>query len=121
MAGEKFLQNIQDHCEAVIASGTEKGQKHDQGKPRWDLLPWYGMEEVVEVLTYGAEKYSPDNWRRVLNYRDRYSAAALRHISAYMRGQELDEETGRHHLAHATCCLLFLLELLQESEGSNQP
>ncbi|MEX2964235.1 dATP/dGTP diphosphohydrolase domain-containing protein [Microbulbifer sp. TYP-18] len=90
------------------------GQKHDEGKPRWELLPWNGMEEVVQVLTYGAEKYAPDNWRQVPNYQSRYTAAALRHISAYMRGEEQDQETGRHHLAHATCCLLFLLEL-----GSN--
>ncbi|MEW5250590.1 dATP/dGTP diphosphohydrolase domain-containing protein [Microbulbifer sp. 2201CG32-9] len=87
------------------------GQKHDEGKPRWELLPWNGMEEVVQVLTYGAEKYAPDNWRQVPNYQSRYTAAALRHISAYMRGEEQDQETGRHHLAHATCCLLFLLEL----------
>ncbi|MBN8431835.1 hypothetical protein JF535_13335 [Microbulbifer salipaludis] len=94
--------------------------KHDHGKPQWNLLPWHGVEEVVEVLTFGAKKYAPDNWRHVTDARGRYSAAALRHISAFMQGQERDEETDLHHLAHATCCLLFLLEILQFQEADGE-
>lgn len=97
-----------------------EGKKYDQGKPQWNLLPWLAVEEVVKVLTFGAKKYAPDNWRRVADARNRYSAAALRHISAFMRGEEQDPETGLHHLAHATCCLLFLLELLDTPDTNSE-
>lgn len=83
--------------------------KADAGKARWDLLPWAALSVVVEVLSYGARKYAPENWRHVPDARDRYTAAALRHIAAWRMGERVDAESGLHHLAHAVCCLLFLL------------
>src|SRR5690606_41413427 len=66
--------------------------------------------EIVDVLTYGARKYAPDNWRHVANPQQRYYAAAMRHIVAWVMGEKLDPESGKPHLAHAAGCLLFLLE-----------
>lgn len=86
-----------------------RGTKYDDEKPRWGLVPWSSMEEVVVVLTIGARKYSPDNWKFVPNAPERYFDAALRHITAWRAGQKRDPETGRLHLAHAVCCLLFMI------------
>jgi len=86
-----------------------KGRKNDRGKDRWDLLPWDEVRCVVQVLTLGAEKYEDDNWKRVPNSRERYFAAAQRHITAWWSGERWDEESGMHHLAHAICCLLFAM------------
>lgn len=84
--------------------------KTDQEKPRMDLLPVLAIERVAEVLTFGAKKYAPDNWRRVDDLK-RYYAAALRHIFASMRGEKNDPETGKSHMTHAACCILFIVEL----------
>jgi len=84
------------------------GRKDDAEKPRWDLLPFDELEDTVRVLTFGAIKYSPDNWKRVPGARCRYIAAAFRHLVARARGEILDPESGRPHTAHAVCCLLFL-------------
>jgi hypothetical protein len=84
------------------------GVKHDAQKPRWDLVPWSELADVVDVLTDGASKYAPDNWKRVENAQERYFAAALRHLTAWREGVKNDAETERSHLAHATCCLLFM-------------
>lgn len=92
-----------------ILEPTPAFVKHDSGKLRWDLLPWYVTEEVVEVLTYGATKYTPNNWRNAGDTL-RFLAAAMRHISAYAMGQKRDPETGIHHLAHAICNLMFIVE-----------
>jgi len=89
----------------------EIGQKHDAAKPRWDLLPWRAASEVVDVLTFGAQKYAPDNWRDVPDARRRYFAALLRHLVAWWLGEQRDPESGRHPLAHAVCCAMFLMEL----------
>lgn len=88
-----------------------EGLKHDQDKARWDLLPWRAASEVVDVLTFGAQKYAPDNWRHVPDARRRYFAALLRHLVAWWLGEQRDPESGRHHLAHAVCCAMFLMEL----------
>ena len=87
------------------------GMKHDGGKPRLELLPPAAIEAVGRVLGYGAEKYAPGNWKHVADGQNRYLAASLRHVFAYLRGEELDSESGESHLAHAACSLLFILEL----------
>lgn len=94
--------------------------KHDGEKARWDLLPLGAVGQVVDVLTFGAKKYAPDNWRTVPEYRRRYYAAALRHMVAWWRGERVDAESGLPHLAHAACCLLFIADLECTAE-SNSP
>ena len=87
--------------------GDEK--KKDHGKPMWDLLPYKQIAKIVDVLTFGAKKYGPNQWQEVDNPRDRYFAAMMRHLTAWRGGKSIDEESGLPHLAHAGCCLLFLM------------
>lgn len=89
----------------------QTGVKYDKDKDRWDLLPFAATEQVVKVLTHGAKKYAPENWRKVEGWRWRYLGAALRHVSAFALGERIDPESGLPHLAHACCCLMFMLEL----------
>jgi hypothetical protein len=89
--------------------GQPAGVKYDKDKPQWSLLPFKALTEVVEVLTYGAKKYAPDNWKKVPDARRRYIDAGFRHFTAYASGETHDPETGKHHLAHAVCCLLYLI------------
>jgi len=88
----------------------EAGKKYDDGKMPWHLLPWAATERVVEVLAHGAGKYGPDNWRKVKPIDARYFSAAMRHLMAWRTGESLDPDSGLPHLAHAACCVLFLLE-----------
>lgn len=100
------------------------GIKYDGHKPEMHLLPPLATLEVGKVLTYGAKKYSPDNWRKLDNLQERYSSAAIRHLLAHMSGEVNDDETGMSHLAHALCCIMFKLEdeLLEnaEEEGARE-
>ena len=86
---------------------NEEGKKYDQGKTRWDTVPWKALMQVAEVMTHGANKYGDQNWRRVEIHR--YFAAAMRHISAWRMGEITDAESGKPHLAHAACCLLIMM------------
>jgi hypothetical protein len=85
-----------------------EGTKKDEGKNRLDLIPFEALEEVGKVLTFGAQKYADHNWRGGLKW-SRCLGAAFRHLFAWARGVDKDEETGLSHLAHAACCVLFLL------------
>jgi hypothetical protein len=85
--------------------------KHDYGKPDWSLMPWDALGPVVDVLMFGAEKYGPESWRDVPDAPRRYWSAAQRHLIAHIQGEMSDEESGLPHLAHAACCVLFLLGL----------
>ena len=89
----------------------ETGKKYDTGKLRWDLLPLSLIEQTVNVLTFGAQKYGAWNCKDVPNAEDRYFAALMRHIVAWKKGEKLDVESGLPHLAHAVCNLIFLSEI----------
>jgi len=90
------------------------GVKYDQGKLRWTLLPWRTLKGVVEILEMGARKYAEDNWKHVEP--QRYKDAALRHLTDWLSGEKVDPESGKSHLYHCICCLLFLAWF--EEEGN---
>lgn len=93
-----------------------EGRKYDSDKPRIGLVPPKSLIEVAKVLTYGAKKYSAENWRQVEGKEWRYFDAAQRHLWQYHSGQVVDSETNINHLAHAICSLMFLLELDLEKQ-----
>ena len=90
---------------------SKLGMKFDTDKIRPTLLPTDALIEITKVLEFGAKKYAPDNWKLVENGKERYMDALMRHLWAYLQGEELDPETNLPHLAHAGCCVLFLLHL----------
>jgi hypothetical protein len=94
-----------------VFKDKEVGFKYDGDKPRWELLRWGFIEEIVQDLTFGAKKYGPNNWEKVDNGIDRYFAAAMRHLIAFRKGEQIDPESGLSHLAMAGCNLMFLWEL----------
>lgn len=91
------------------------GIKYDGEKPKMHLLPPKATLEVAKVLTFGANKYDEENWRKLDNLQSRYTSGALRHIFAHIDSETLDPESGLSHLAHAICCLLFKLEIELEN------
>ena len=94
-----------------------KGMKDDGLDPnstapqklRWDLLPMKEAEEIVKVLTFGANKYTDNSWQQVEKRKERYYAALMRHISLWRQGEMIDSESELPHLSHAACNLIFLL------------
>jgi hypothetical protein len=98
------------------------GKKNDAGKLRWDLLPINQIEEVVKVLTHGSIEYGDENWKLVSNFRNRYYAATMRHLTAWRQGVILDSKTSLHHTAHAICSLIFLMwHDMEHLKDSNLP
>lgn len=89
---------------------NNEGRKFDNGKPMMSLVPPWALEEIAKVMTMGAKKYAKDNWKLVPDGRQRYIDAMLRHINAFQKGEINDPEMGTHHLAHAACCLMFILD-----------
>lgn len=83
------------------------GKKFDQQKPRMGLVHPDFVQGVAEVLSFGADKYGAWNWAEGIDYSRLYDAAQ-RHLSAWHKGEDLDEESGNNHLLHASCELMFL-------------
>ena len=102
--------NAFDDHEALTFGPVTAGVKFYASKARMDLLDPYAVEQLSHVLAFGAQKYAAHNWRMGIS-KGRLIAAALRHLFAYLGGQDKDDETGLSHVAHAMCCCMFLLGL----------
>lgn len=100
---------------------TAEGVKHDEDKPKFSLMKPDALMEMVAVLTYGAKKYSPDNWKHLENARQRYFDAANRHLWQWYGGEERDPESGLHHLAHAMSSLMFLIQMDMDAKEEVLP
>lgn len=87
---------------------TEVGIKHDAGKAPLSLVPPEALLEVARVFGFGAAKYARNNFRHGMDW-SRLQDAAERHWKQWQMGEDLDPESGLHHLAHAACCTMIAL------------
>lgn len=87
---------------------TSPGLKYDKNKPSMELIDPEFLEEMAKVLDFGKSKYSAHNWRGGIQW-SRTLGAVLRHTLAYLKGEDLDQETGINHMAHVAVNAMFLV------------
>lgn len=109
--GYKTTGYFSEEAAKKIMDDLDKGAalKFDQDKLPLHLLSTEAMNQTAAVLKFGAKKYAEHNWRKGFAW-SRPLAAAMRHITAFNDGEDKDPESGLSHLAHAACCIMFLLE-----------
>lgn len=96
----------------------EAGSKFDAGKARIDLIAPEMLIGTAEILDFGAKKYGERNWEAGMSW-SRPFAALMRHMWAWWAGEEKDAETGKSHLFHAACCLMFLIAFEARKVGKD--
>jgi hypothetical protein len=92
----------------------EPGAKVDHGKPQPELVlrdMASAIAAVIDVATYGAEKYSPKGWLQVDNAFERYQNAMCRHKIKRDMGDRHDDDSHCLHLAHEAWNALACLQL----------
>lgn len=97
---------------------AEPGWKMDAGKARIDLVAPEFIQQTADVLAFGAAKYRERNWERGMSW-GRCFGALMRHMWAWWAGERNDPESGLPHLAHAACCLMFLVAYEARSVGTD--
>lgn len=110
-----------DLSKITIMQPPKTAIRYDDGKINWSLVPFEALEGMAEVLTFGAKKYASWNWTegggfsyiRVIN-------SCLRHLFAFMRGEDKDPESGLSHISHAQCNLLFLAYYIRDKKKFNK-
>jgi hypothetical protein len=103
-------QAVKDYIGSPIYNhDPEKGGiKHDSDKPRMELIPPEFLAGISEVLTHGAKKYDDWNWAKGMSWLRVYGALQRHLVLGWAACVDYDDETGRLHLEHAACCLMFL-------------
>lgn len=87
---------------------------YDEGKPPLAYLPWDAIREMAHVQLYGQQKYGSFwNYKKGMEL-GRNLSCAIRHIAAFMDGEDLDKESQCSHLGHAMCRVAFALQNLND-------
>jgi hypothetical protein len=92
--------------------------KFDGDKPRLELVPPSAIIALGQVLGYGAAKYSEHNYLKGMAH-TRLIGAALRHMFAWIGGEEIDPESGLSHLSHALASIAMLIETKARNVGTD--
>lgn len=97
----KQLKKTTPTIGTYVTKDSGKRQKYDSGfqrdtqdgKPRYDLIPTELLTRLAELYARGAEKYTPDNWRKANGQEEyeRFKASAWRHFVQWAEGHE-DED-----------------------------
>ncbi len=74
------------------------------------LIPSSALVHLAMVMKNGADKYGAYNWREKKIQAMIYLDAALRHILAYIDGEDCASDSSMDHRAHAMACLAILLD-----------
>lgn len=94
--------------------------KFDGDKLRFELIPPELLEGAARGLTFGAKKYSAGNWATGSGFEwSRLFGGLMRHLWAFWRGEDIDPESGNHHLDHAACMLAFLIAHVKRKHGTD--
>jgi hypothetical protein len=113
-------------CEAASAqeiakTSKNKGLKYDGNKPDLSLIPKAALDSCAKAFMFGASKYERDNFREGMEW-TRLTASCMRHVTAFQEGENLDPESGVHHLGHALACLSMLMYYVETQSGTdNRP
>ena len=84
-------------------------------KPDLTVVPPSSLLHLATAMMNGAEKYGPFNWREQPISTRPYVAAAMRHLLAYLDGEDFSADTVAagvpvHHLAHVMACCAIVLD-----------
>lgn len=93
--------------EGELYINPEGSMKASNNKVRFELIPAQCIRVLAEILTHGAKKYSPNNWRK--HDAHQCLGALQRHLNARAEGEVLDPDSGLPHTGHAFCNAMFLL------------
>lgn len=86
--------------------------RYNKGKLPMHLVPVTSIEGIAEVLRYGAGKYAERNWERGFEYSIPY-ACAMRHLTQWWKGEDLDAESGLSHMKHVLANIAMIVEFME--------
>ena len=109
-----FVADVHPNRLGVSNSPNPK-QRYGDLKSAVQYVPPALALYAAQALGEGARKYGPYNWRDQPVEALTYVGAALRHLYAWLDGEEIDPDSkeAKHHLAGAIGSLAVLVDALE--------
>jgi hypothetical protein len=118
MENKTIIKEVNEEADEFMKALSERDKqeqalRYNQGKLQWALVDFDSLEGLVRVLEYGAAKYAPDNWKKGMPV-TQVSESLMRHLFAFLRGEDVDPESGCRHISHVMCNTMFLEYIMRE-------
>jgi len=104
---------------ALESAKEEKADRYNKGKTQWGLVDFQSLKPMVDVLEFGANKYSAHNWKKGLDTTE-ICESMMRHLTALMDGEDIDPESGLPHMGHIQCNTMFYNYMIRNNGKSNK-
>lgn len=99
--------DISHECDDSCFLVSQKSARYNEGKIQTREIDPNFILGIGEVLTKSRAKYDHYNWCKPTQLSTPYESM-MRHILAFQKGEDFDNETGSHHLLHAATNLMFM-------------
>ena len=104
--GEAFLNK-----ESQVSDGGSL--RYNEGKPEFSHLSPQFIMEMMKTMTKSNEKYPYLNYAKAQDVKTA-SDSLMRHFLKFQLGDDLDEESGCHHLAHLAVNAMIIFQNLHD-------
>lgn len=108
----EIAKEVDDFTKALIERDLQ-ALRYNEGKLQWSMVDFDSLEGLVRVLEYGAKKYSKGNWKKGMPV-TQVTESLMRHLFAFLKGEDVDPESGCRHISHVMCNTMFLEYILRE-------
>lgn len=102
-------KNKQDALLPLIGKLENNAAKNDLEKPDLSHVPVEFLNAVAQAFMVGEKKYGRYNYYKG-HKASQLIAAAMRHLTAWMNGEENDPVDGQPHLGSVGACVAMLLK-----------
>ena len=102
-----------DSFEQALIDRDKQALRYNEGKLQWSLVDFDSLEGLVRVLEMGAKKYDKHNWKKGMPV-TQVTESLMRHLFAFLRGEDVDPESGCRHISHVMCNTMFLEYIMRE-------
>lgn len=91
-------------------------------KPPLSAVPWPVIYELGAAMFEGASKYRRHNYRMARIRASIYFDATMRHLVQWWEGEDLDPDSGIHHITKAIASLVVLRDaMIQKMVVDDRP
>lgn len=109
----------------VKSNKKGSGARFNDGKTPYRFVPLFVLEGAARVFEDATKRkenpYPMWNWAKGMPWSVPYECM-LRHLDAWYRGEDLDPQSGKPHLAHVMCNLIMLtVYAATYREGDDRP
>jgi hypothetical protein len=106
----------------VNSSARGSGARANKGKVSFSLIPWHLLAGTARVFMGGKLKYAEWNWAKGMSWSTCVDCLFRHLIKWWYMGEDIDPESGEHHLDHMFCNLLMLRHYAETyKEGDDRP